>query len=93
VETKGKEETSSKNPDILSLEEQQALRFRQDTKHRNTLVWWMMSVVSMWLLAVLLITAFISVDAKVLCILLATTTINILGLSKIILNGLFGERK
>lgn len=80
--------------DTLSINKQETIRFKQDTKHRNWLVIWMMIVVSVWLIVVLLITMFnipwrLYISEKTLITLLATTTINILGLSKIILHGLF----
>lgn len=93
VKTEGDETLSVENPDILSLRKQEALRFNQDTKHRRWLVKWMMWVVGVWLTVVLFITVLsgniLHVDVKVMCVLLATTTINVLGLSKIILNGMF----
>lgn len=54
----------------------------------------MMGVVSIWLIAVLLFTTFnkpwcLDIDDKVLVTLLATTTLNVLGLANIILDGLF----
>lgn len=84
--------------DNYSLEEQEAIRFGQDTKHRNWLVIWMMIVVGVWLMAVLLFSTFnnawcLNISDNVLITLLATTTINVLGLSKIILGGLFGNRR
>lgn len=84
--------------DNYSLEEQEAIRFGQDTRHRNWLVIWMMIVVSVWLIAVLLFSTFnyawcLNISDNVLITLLATTTINILGLSKIILGGLFGSKR
>lgn len=87
---------SAENPDVLPLSEQEILRFGQDTEHRRWLVKWMMWVVSIWLALVIIITALsniiLHIDVNVMCVLLATTTINVLGLSKIILNGLFGEQ-
>lgn len=58
----------------------------------------MMAVVSIWLIAVLLFTAFnkpwcLFIDNKVLITLLATTTVNVLGLANIILGGLFNVRR
>ena len=89
--------TSIDNADELSLKDQEIRRFAQDTTHRKVLVCWMMWVVSLWLGAVLLITIFngllnLQIDNNVLITLLATTTINVLGLSRIVLNGLFGSR-
>lgn len=83
--------------DILPMEKQASIRFGQDTKHRKWLVCWMMLIVSIWLISVLLITAFnrpwcLHIDEKVLMTLLATTTINVLGLANIILDGLFGDQ-
>ena len=86
------------NADALSLEAQEVRRFEQDTRHRHTLVRWMMWVVSIWLAAVLMITVFnkvlhLGIDTSVLITLLATTTLNVLGLSRIVLGGLFGYQK
>lgn len=84
---------SEDNPDVLSLPDQEVRRFGQDAEHRRWLVEGMMWVVGIWLGLVLLITAFseilLHITPWVMCTLLATTTINVLGLSKIILNGLF----
>lgn len=86
------------NADELSLEAQEARRFEQDTRHRHTLVVWMMWVVSIWLAVVLIITVFnkiccFGIDESVLITLLATTTLNVLGLSRIVLGGLFGYHR
>lgn len=85
---------SIENADSLALEKQERVRFAQDTRHRHWLVGWMMAIVSVWLIWVLIITMFnsqwsLNIKPEVLITLLATTTINVLGLSKIILNGLF----
>lgn len=87
-------ESKAQNFDNLSLSQQEILRFGQDTKHRKILVYWMMGVVSVWLIAVLLFAVFnkvwgLAISENVLITLLATTTLNVLGLSKIILSGLF----
>jgi len=87
----------SGNVDQFGMDEQERIRFAQDTKHRGRLVLWMMWVVSIWLAAVLLFTAFnkllcLDIDNKVLITLLATTTLNVLGLARIILGGLFSGR-
>lgn len=84
--------------DSLSMEKQEAKRFGEDTKHRANLVYWMIVAVSVWLVGVLLIVVLneiccINASDNVLLMLLGTTTINVLGLSKIILNGLFGNGK
>lgn len=85
------------NVDCLSRDVQYLERFKQDTKQRKTLVVWMIIVVSVWLAAVLVFTVFgnvwcLKIDKQVLITLLATTTINVLGLANIILKGLFGNR-
>lgn len=84
--------------DTLSLDKQTAIRFKQDIRHRHWLVLWMMVVVSAWLALVLVIVMFnlkwcLYIHDNVLITLLATTTINVLGLSKIILHGLFKSNK
>lgn len=84
--------------DNLPMEKQEIVRLGQDTKHRKCLVYWMMCIVSGWLLAVLLLTSFnrlwcLEINDHVLITLLATTTLNVLGLSKIILSGLFRHHK
>lgn len=83
------------NADSMDINQQKRIRFSQDTKHRRQLVIWMMCVVSAWLLIVLFIVVFngilkLSVSDNVMIALLATTTVNVLGLANIILNGLFG---
>lgn len=83
------------NADSMDMNQQKRIRFSQDTKHRRQLVIWMMCVVSAWLLIVLFIVVFngilkLSVSDNVMITLLATTTVNVLGLANIILNGLFG---
>ena len=95
--TQTNNESSPIDVDILPLTKQEAIRFGQDTRHRKWLVVWMIIVVSVWLTVVLLITMFnkpwrLYITEKILITLLATTTINVLGLSKIILNGLFGSK-
>lgn len=80
------------NDDADSIYQQKVKRFKQDTQHRKSLVVWMMFVVSVWLGAVLLIVCFssrLSIADNVLITLLATTTINVLGLANIILKGMF----
>lgn len=85
--------------DFKSLEQQQSDRFGQDTKHRKVLIIWTMSLISIWLLCVLAIVVWCKhLSDVVLTTLLATTTVNVLGLAKIILGNLFprfnnGSRK
>lgn len=87
-------ESKIDDPDNLSMPRQEAIRFKEDTRHRRILIKWMIIVVSSWLFLVLCITATnrvlnLGIGNNVLITLLATTTINVLGLSKIILSGLF----
>lgn len=80
--------------DAKSIDAQEIIRFKQDTKHRGLLVKWMMFVVSLWLLAVLVmlfVNPLLEIRDSVLITLLATTTVNVLGLANIILKGLFGD--
>lgn len=78
------------NQDYKSLNQQKADRFGQDTKHRRILVRWTMVLITGWLLAVLLIIVFCKgLSDVVLTTLLATTTVNVLGLAKIVLGNLF----
>lgn len=99
IPKEGKDETRNiPDPDNYSLDQQEIIRFGQDTQHRRMLIIWMMIVVSSWLLFVLFLTIFnkilcINTSDNVLIALLATTTINVLGLSKIILTGLFGNNR
>lgn len=71
----------------------EAKRYSSDTFYRRWLVRWTSIVVSVWLLAVLLILIFneqhIHLSSNVLMVLLGTTTLNVLGLSFIVLRGHF----
>ena len=89
------EKKASRDNDVKTMEEQESERFGQDTRLRKILAIWTMVIISTWLVAVLLILVFKdNLNANVLITLLATTTINILGLPKIILEGLFrGKRR
>lgn len=96
-QSKGSTSKFADNPDAMPLDAQESIRFGQDTRHRGRLVSWMMRVVGAWLVCVIILTAVnkvwhLGISDNVLMTLLATTTINVLGLSKIILNGLFGSR-
>lgn len=93
----GKEEIIEADYDLLSMSAQEILRFKQNTRQRKWLAIWVAVVVSIWLGAVLLVTAFnepwcLRIDEQVLITLLATTTLNVLVLSKIVLGGLFGGK-
>lgn len=89
---------SVQDADLLTMDEQRRKRFSQDTHHRNVLVQWMIWLVSIWLFVVLFAVILngplnLGIESEVLYVLLATTTINVLGLANIILNGLFGGRR
>lgn len=78
------------NQDYKSLEQQKSDRFGQDTKHRKLLIFWTMGLISVWLLAVLSVIVWCDhLNDVVLTTLLATTTVNVLGLAKIVLGNLF----
>jgi ABC-type transport system involved in cytochrome c biogenesis permease component len=68
-------------------------RYREDTSHRKWLAVWTALVVTAWLLAVLYILLMnkksIGLGDTVLVALLGTTTLNVLGLSYIVLRGHF----
>ena len=91
-----KPESSDKsfNVDRTTLPEQKRLRYKQDTKWRRNFSVWVMVVVPVWLLAVIVL-VYVSilgnydVSSSVLNTLLATTTVNVLGLAYIILQGIF----
>lgn len=86
------------NIDAMSMGKQETIRFAQDTFHRRILVIWMMWVVSLWIAVVLFVVIsnkFLTfgISDNVIMVLLATTTVNVLGLAKIILQGLFGRNR
>lgn len=83
-----------KDVDAGDLNYQKRIRYKQDTSYRKYLAIWMMIVVSFWLLLVILFVAFnkpwcLFISDNVLVTLLATTTVNVLGLANIVLKGLF----
>lgn len=84
--------------DDRSMREQRKARFSQDTRFRRHLACWVMFIVPIWLalvMAVLFLRGFrlIELPTEVLITLLATTTINVLGLAYIVLKGIFPEGK
>lgn len=86
------------NVDNESLATQEKERYKQDTRQRKFLALWVVWATSLWLGLVLIIVFFqgfllIKLDNTVLNVLLATTTINVLGLAYIVLEGLFGKSK
>ncbi|MGV3586183.1 MAG: hypothetical protein ACO1OF_04205 [Adhaeribacter sp.] len=68
-------------------------RYREDTSHRKWLAVWTAVIVTLWLIAVLFILlmnkSIIGLGDTVLVALLGTTTLNVLGLSYIVLRGHF----
>lgn len=85
---------SSANPDAEDIETQERKRYAQDTTYRKLLAKWVMWVVSVWLgidITIVVLTGFrvLTYTPTVLVTLLATTTINVLGLAFIVLRGLF----
>lgn len=82
------------NIDTQNKEEQESERFKQDTHYRKFFSIWVMTVVPVWLFLVmvlLFLSAFglCGLPVAVMTTLLATTTVNILGLAFIVLRGLF----
>ena len=78
------------------LKKQESIRYGQDTEERKLLSHWVIWVVSVWLFLVLATVILneplcLKIDNSVSCMLLGTTTINILGLAYIVLKGLFGD--
>lgn len=71
-------------------------RYREDTKHRRNLSTWAASIVSLWLISVLLILIFnsksINLSDSTMIALLSTTTLNVLGMMLIVLRGLFENK-
>ena len=82
--------------DSLDLKEQKRERYSQDTKYRKHLAIWVMWVVSIWHATVLLIITAVAIwdlpmESNVQITLLATTTVNVLGLAYIVLKGIFKQ--
>lgn len=76
----------------------EAERYSSDTKDRKWLAIWAVVVVSSWLIAVIIILVLnksceINLSDNVLITLLGTTTLNVLGLSFIVLKGHFNSTK
>ena len=82
-------------PQVTGEIDPESQRYSDDTKHRKKLVYWVMFVVSLWLLlgifGFLVLYGFgcIFVEPIIIEALLVTTTANILGLPYIVLKGLF----
>lgn len=84
--------------DDMSMYQQRKERFSQDTRFRKHLAHWVMWIVPIWLGLVLYILYLCGAEAltlepSVLITLLATTTVNVLGLAYIVLKGIFPEEK
>lgn len=85
------------NMDNPSLHEQ-VRRYHQDTRQRLFLAKWVVSATSAWLGMVLVILVccgcgVMAISDNVLNVLLATTTVNVLGLAYIVLKGLFVRKE
>lgn len=84
--------------DELSVNQQKAKRYSQNTKYRRLFSNWVMWIVPLWLLGVFILVILcgihiLTLSDKVLVALLATTTANILGLAYIVLKGMFPQGK
>ena len=89
-------ESEIQDVDQNSLKVQIRERYSQDTHFRKHLARWVMWIVPAWLILVLIIVflcgfGLTSLDSSVLITLLATTTINVLGLAYIVLKGIFKQ--
>lgn len=83
--------------DSKGIRAQERERYKQDTRYRKYLALWVMVIVPIWLVTILLIVCMCA--SKVwnlsdvqMSTLLATTTVNVLGLAYIVLKGLFQNR-
>lgn len=81
-----------------SLNEQESLRYKQDTHYRSIFSWWVIVVVSVWVITTIVISflegfGIICLPTTAFATLLATTTANILGLAYIVLKGMFPSNK
>lgn len=90
----GKGKDGEADRDQASLRFQRAQRYRQDTSHRRFLAYWVIGAVSVWLLLVIVLVylcafGLCGLSDVVMDVLLATTTVNVLGLAYIVLKGLF----
>lgn len=93
------ENTNEKSPkfddiDSKSLEDQEKIRYSQDTKFRRHLTLWVMIIIPLWLYMVFQLLCKCAngqwhLSNTVLFTLFATTTANILGLANIVLKGMF----
>ena len=84
--------------DDLPIRRQINERYTQDTHFRKHLANWVMIIVPIWLFTVIVIlilcgSCVIYFDKEILITLLATTTVNVLGVAYIVLKGIFPESK
>lgn len=84
--------------DELSIKQQKSKRYSQNTKYRKYFSLWVMCIVPLWLLAVLVLLVLcgcgvLHLSDATLTTLLATTTVNILGLAYIVLKGMFPQER
>jgi hypothetical protein len=82
----------------IKLKKLETDRYDSDTKDRKWLAIWTAALVSVWLILVILVLVFnekwqICLSENVLITLLGTTTLNVLGLSFIVLRGHFNTSK
>ena len=98
LKIQGSSSSELDNVDNDSLQKQERERYRQDTRQRKFLVRWVVALTSTWLILVITIIflqgfRLVSLENSILIALLATTTLNVLGLAYIVLEGLFGKSK
>lgn len=97
ISNSNNEEDDIDDLQLSTLTELWGIRFQQDTKQRKWLGIWTAFVVTAWLIGVFIILCnnenHFCLSNSVLSVLLSTTTLNILGLSYIVLKGLFGDKK
>lgn len=91
------EELSPNNIDEKSMVDQKRERYKQDTRQRKFLAYWVVWATSLWLFLTLCIVAcqgfqLLKLHTTTINTLLVTTTANVLGLAYIVLRGLFGEK-
>ncbi len=80
----------------MTMDDQQAWRYGQDTRERHSFSSWVRWVNSIYLLTILLMVlaagrGWIILSDGIILALLGTTTANVLGLAYIILHGLFDK--
>lgn len=86
------------NVDDMSMRQQRKERFSQDTRFRRHLANWVMIIVPAWLMSVVVLIYLhgyntLDLDKEVLITLLATTTVNVLGLAYIVLKVYFPKNQ